>query len=147
MLIPDGWQSDANSLVAGPMKVDSFYAADTVDGVQSNISVTCELNPTGVSGADFLKNRLETVSKLSPMDLTDPSPITVGGVQAGTRYSYTLTRSDIVLRKTDVMFVAGACAWTVSAVTAPSQETQTSGIFNAFLGSFQLIGSSAGTSS
>jgi len=144
-LIPEGWQSDANSLVAGSLKVDSFYASGEVDGVQGNISVTCEENPSGVSTEQYVQNRLATLRQLAVADLKTLGTVTVGGAQ-GQMVSYTLTRGDTIVRKIDVMVTASKCAWTLALATAPSEESYNRDVFDRFLESFRLIDESPATS-
>ena len=137
-LIPDGWNSDANIVVAGPLKIDGFFSPDEVDGVQANISVSCEENPSGASTEQYVENRLGTLQELASTDLKTLGSVSVGGVQ-GQTVSYTLTRGPTTIRKIDVMVVTSTCAWTVALAAAPSEETQNREVLDRFLESFHLI--------
>jgi hypothetical protein len=137
-VVPDGWHANAGSIVAGLTKIDTFFSAATVDGVQSNISVTCEGDPAGITTADFVTNRLATITKRSATDLKRLDPLTVAGQQAQGA-SYTITRDQIVVRQFDVMFVTPSCAWTIELATAPSAENENRTIFDRFVQSFQLV--------
>ncbi|TAK72824.1 MAG: hypothetical protein EPO22_00255, partial [Dehalococcoidia bacterium] len=119
--IPDGWHANPGGIVAGLTKIDTFFSAATVDGVQANISVTCEGDPAGVTTEDFVTNRLATITKRSATDLMRLDPMTVAGQQAQVA-SYTITRDQLVVRQYDVMFVTPKCAWTIELATAPSAE-------------------------
>ncbi len=137
-LIPDGWHSDANTVVAGPLKVDTFFSPGEVDGVQANVSVSCEENPSGASTEQYVENRLETLHQLAATDVKELGSISVSGVE-GQMVSYTLVRGQTTIRKTDVMVVASRCAWLLALATAPSEENQVRDVFDRFLASFRLI--------
>ena len=138
-VIPDGWHANPNSLLAGAQTVDTFFSVDTVDGVQANISVTCEKNDANVPTEQFVTTRLATLAALSAIDVKMLGAVTVAGVQ-GQKVSYTLVRDAKTLRKTDVMFATARCGWTLALATAPAAETQHQDLFERFLQSFSLIG-------
>lgn len=141
-VIPDGWHANAGGIVAGLTKIDTFFSPSTVDGVQTNVSVTCEGDPAGVSTDDFVTNRLATITKRSATDLKRLDPMTVAGQQAQVA-SYTITRDQLVVRQYDAMFVTPACAWTIGLATAPSAENDNKTIFFQFLQSFRLLNGGA----
>jgi len=136
--IPIGWHANPNSLLAGPQAVDTFFAADTTDGVQSNIGVTCEDNPANISTETFVQTRLNTLKTLGAQDVKQEPATTVSGVSAQ-RVSYTLVRDKSTIAKTDVMFATRKCGWVLAVASAPSLQQQNVGIFDTFLKSFKLI--------
>jgi hypothetical protein len=139
-VIPDGWHANPNSLLAGAQTVDTFFAADTVDGVQSNISVTCEENPDNVQTAQFLQNRLATLGRLAAKNLQDLGTTTVAGVPAE-KFTYTLERGTTTIQKVDVNFATSKCGWTLAVASAPSTDAQNRTAFDSFLQSFKLLDS------
>ncbi|HWQ28258.1 MAG TPA: hypothetical protein VNN12_04465 [Dehalococcoidia bacterium] len=144
--IPEGWTADPNSVASGPMKVDAFFAGEEVEGVQTNITVTCEENPDNVGLSDYLELKLETLRQLDARDLQRLGALQVAGVPAE-MVQYSFVREDVTASKVDVMFVGGPCAWTVSLTAAPSAIEAAKTTLNAFLGSFQLLTSEEGSSS
>ncbi len=144
-VIPDGWHANPGGIVAGSTKIDTFFSAAAVDGVQANVSVTCEGDPAGVSTDDFVTNRLATITKRSGTDLKKLDPVTVDGQQAQLA-SYAITRDQLTVRQYDAMFVTPSCAWTIALATAPSGENENKAIFFKFLESFRLLNSGATSS-
>ena len=136
--IPDGWHANPNSLLAGPQQIDAFFSDDTVDGVQSNISVTCEANTTKLTTDEYVQARLKTVQALGAADLKTLPAQTVAGTTAQV-VSYSLKRQNTTIDKVDVMFVSPKCAWTVASASAPSAATQVSAKLTTFLQSFKLV--------
>ncbi len=143
-VIPDGWHANPGGIVAGVTKIDTFFSPAAVDGVQANISVTCEGDPAGISTDDFVTNRLATIAKRSATDLKRLDPVTIAGQQAQVA-SYTITRDQLVVRQLDVMFVTPSCAWTIALASAPSAENDSKAIFDRFLQSFRLLSGGAST--
>jgi hypothetical protein len=144
--IPDGWTPDANSVVSGPLKVDSFFSGEEVDGVQTNIAVSCEDNPENVSLSQYIDVKLETLRQLDARDLERLGSLEVGGAPAE-MVRYRFVRDELTISKVDVMFLGGKCAWTVSLTAAPSAIEKGRATLNEFLSSFQLLsqnGSSSG---
>jgi hypothetical protein len=137
-VIPDGWHANPNSLLAGPQEVDTFFSAETISGVQANISVTCEANSANVDTNQFVQNRVTTLTKLGATDMTALGTASVAGVDAAT-VSYTLTREDTQIAKSDVMFATAKCAWTLALASAPSALDQNEAVFAEFLKSFKLL--------
>ena len=135
--IPDGYHANPNSLLAGPQTVDTFFAADTVDGIQPNVSVTCELNPTHIATQQFVTQRMATLNALGAAQVTNLGTITVSGVQAQ-KIGYNLVRGDLSISKIDVMFATRRCGWTLAAGSAASTLSQTTSTFDKFLASFRL---------
>jgi hypothetical protein len=136
--IPPGWHANPNSLLAGPQQVDTFFSDDTVEGVQSNIAITCEANPANVSTQQFFQNKLTTLGTLGARDVQQLGSTTVGGVEAQ-EVAYNLARGDVKIAKVDVMLVTPACAWTIASASAPSLVNQNGTIFQEFLKSFKLV--------
>jgi hypothetical protein len=141
-VIPDGWHANPNSLLAGPQLVDTFFSPDTVDGVQSNISVTCELNPSNVTTQEFYDTRVATLGKLGAGDVKVLGGSTVAGV-AAQGIAYALTRDKITIAKVDLMFATPRCAWTVALASAPSAAGTNTALFDQFLQSFKLLADAA----
>jgi hypothetical protein len=143
-VMPEGWHSNAGGIVAGLTKIDTFFSAAPVDGVQANLSVTCEGDPGAVSTDEFATNRVATITKRGATDLKSLDPVTVAGQQAQV-VSYTITRDQLVVRQYDAMFVTPACAWTIGLATAPSAEAANKPLFDQFLQSFKLLNRGAST--
>jgi len=141
-VIPDGWHANPNSLLAGPQAVDTFFSPDTVEGVQSNISITCEDNPDGTGSDQFVENKLKTIAALGGKDVSAARPVTVGGQQAQ-ELSYTLDRGGTAIVKTDVLFATARCGWTIALASAPSVQPQNAAIFDRFLQTFKLVDGAA----
>ena len=137
VLIPNGWHANPNSLLAGTQAVDTFFSADTTDGVQSNISVTCEDNPSNVGTDQFVQTRMNTLGTLGAQDVKTLGPANVGGVQ-GQKISYTLVRDKVTIQKTDIMFATKRCAWVLALSSAPSAQAQNGTVFDNFVQSFRL---------
>ncbi|HXF52252.1 MAG TPA: hypothetical protein VNM43_11280 [Dehalococcoidia bacterium] len=135
--IPEGWTTDPNSVAAGSLVVDSFFSSEEVDGVQTNITVSCEENPT-VSTSEYVEQRLETIRQLDARDLERSGTLEVAGVPAE-MVQYSLVREDVTVGKVDVMFVSGPCAWTISLTAAPSALDAAKATLNAFLSSFTIL--------
>ena len=140
--IPDGWHANPNSLLAGPQQVDTFFSPDTVDGVQSNISVTCEENLSDVTTQAFFDQRTATLGKLGAANVQQLGGSTVSGVDAQ-GIAYTLTRDDIIIAKVDLMFATPRCAWTLALASAPSLAPQNATVFEQFVQSFKLLAAAA----
>lgn len=145
-VIPDGWHANPGGIVAGLTKIDTFFSAPPpIDGVQANVSVTCEGDPAGISTDDFVTNHLATLAKRSAIDLKRLDPVVVDG-QRTELASYTITREEITVRQYDAMFVTPSCAWTIALATSASREDESKAIFFQFLQSFRLIASATPTS-
>jgi hypothetical protein len=136
--IPAGWHANPNSLLAGSQVVDTFFASDTTDGVQSNISITCEDNPANVGTDQFVQHRLNTLNSLGAKDVKEEGATTVSGVSAQ-KVSYTLVRDNNTIAKTDIMFATRKCGWVIASANAPSVAQQSGAVFDTFLKSFKLI--------
>lgn len=136
--IPEGWTTDPNSVVSGPLKVDSFFSSEQVNGVQTNIAVTCEDNPERIGLAEYVDGKLETLRQLDARDLQRLGSLDVSGVQAE-MVQYHYVRDDLTIGRVDVMFVGGACAWTVSLTAAPSVVEAGKSTLTTFLSSFELL--------
>lgn len=141
-VIPDGWHANPGGIVAGLTKIDTFFSPAAIDGIQANVSVTCEGDPAGLTTDDFVANRLLTITKRSATDLKRLDAVTVAG-QQGQAVSYTITRDQLVVRQYDVMFVTPLCAWTIALATSPSTENDNKPIFDRFLQSFKLVSGGA----
>lgn len=135
--IPEGWTTDPNSVAAGSLVVDSFFSSEQVDGVQTNITVSCEENPT-VSTSEYVEQRLETIRQLDARDLQRSGALEVAGVPAE-MVQYSLVREDVTVGKVDVMFVSGPCAWTISLTAAPSALEAAKTVLGQFLQSFEIL--------
>jgi hypothetical protein len=142
--IPDGWHANPNSLLAGPQTLDTFFSNDTVEGVQSNISVTCEDNQTHIGTDAFVQKRTVTLTSLGATDIQPLAPPTIAGVPA-VEVTYTLQRNTLTIRKIDAMFAAQMCLWTLASASAPSVASDTADRFAQFIKSFQLLGGAAAT--
>lgn len=137
--IPEGWTADANSITVGPLKVDSFFSSEKVDGVQTNIAVSCETPSTPITTAEYVESRLETARQLDARDLRRLGALDVGGQQAQ-MIEYTFVRDQVTVNQVDVVFVGGPCAWTVSLTAAPSVVEAGKSTLDEFLRSFELLG-------
>lgn len=137
--IPDGWTADANSVTVGPLKVDSFFSPEQVDGVQTNIAVSCEKPSAPITTAEYVENRLETARQLDARDLQRLGSLDVAGQQAE-MVEYTFVRDQVTVRRIDVLFVGGPCAWTVSLTVAPAVAEARRSALDEFLRSFELLG-------
>lgn len=138
--IPEGWTADANSVTVGPLKVDSFLSSEEIDGVQTNITVSCQELSTAVTTAEYVESRLETARQLDARDLRRLGSLDVGGYQAE-MVEYAFVRDQVTIQRVDVMFVGGPCAWTVSLSAAPSAVDAARTVLDQFLQSFEVLAS------
>ena len=136
--IPDGWHANPNSVLAGAQQVDTFFGTETIDGVQSNISVSCEENPDNVPTDPFVTQHVTLLQKLGATEVHSLGTVTVSGVTAQ-KISYSLARGTTKINKIDVMFTTPACAWTLAAAAAPSVADKNAPTFDAFVQSFRLL--------
>lgn len=144
---PDGWTPDANSVHAGPLIVDVFFGPEELDGVQSNISVTCEHQTEPKTTTDqFVQNRQRALHAAKAIDLTEDGAMTVAG-QDWSVLSYGLEREDVRLHKTEVLLAGDECAWTLAFTAAESAFEQERPKFQAFLDSFEFISPGTANSS
>lgn len=141
---PAGWRADDNAIDFGDLVTDAFFSPDTVDGVQTSLSVTCDrLNGATVSLEQFGAENQNTALELAAIDYQQRET-DVRISDRPTRYvRYSLERSDITIKKSEYLFVDDQCAWSITLTTAGSVDESAEALLNAFIADFQLTRASS----
>ena len=143
---PQGWTVDSNVLTYGGVTADAFFAPEEVAGVQASISVSREDLSNVLSPETYLEEKVKTVQAIGAEGLDVKGGSTVAGREASI-LNYGLTRDSVRLEKRDVIFVGGGHGWVIT-LTIPAGQGETFyPLFDAFLGSFELLASAQPTPS
>jgi hypothetical protein len=141
---PEGWTVDSNVLTYGGVTADAFFAPEEVAGVQASISVSREDLSDVLSPETYLEEKVKTVQAIGAEGLDVRGGSTVAGREASI-LNYGLTRDSVRLEKRDVIFVGGGHGWVIT-LTIPAGQGETFyPLFDAFLGSFELLASAQPT--
>lgn len=136
--IPPGWSVDADMVTFGSMKVDGFFSADVVGGVQPNISVTREDLSSGTSLEAYRDAKVATAGALRAENVdVQPAP-DVSGIQAFS-IDYSTSRDSTLMDKTDIVFVTQEYGWVISLTAPGGQRASYVAVLQQFLASFQLL--------
>jgi hypothetical protein len=143
---PQGWTADSNVLTYGGVTADAFFAPEEVAGVQASISVSREDLSEVLSPETYLQEKVKTAQAIGAEGLDVKGGSTVAGREASI-LNYGLTRDSVRLEKRDVIFVGGGHGWVIT-LTIPAGQGETFyPLFDAFLGSFELLASAQPTPS
>lgn len=143
---PQGWTVDPNVLTYGGVTADAFFAPEEVAGVQASISVSREDLSEVLSPETYLQEKVKTAQAIGAEGLDVKGGSTVAGRDASI-LNYGLTRDSVRLEKRDVIFVGGGHGWVIT-LTVPAGQGETFyPLFDAFLGSFELLASAQPTPS
>lgn len=137
---PEGWTPSPDAITFGSMKTDIFTAPDDGSGAGTTaIVIQCsELEPLP-SQSEWSTTRADTYRALGAVDLRDAGHVPVSGADA-TIYEYTVVTEKGTVKKTDLVFIGGRCAWVVSLGVPESADTVSArSVFEAFYRSFRLI--------
>ena len=135
---PQGWTVDSNVLTYAGVTADAFFAPEEIAGVQPSISVSREDLSEVLSPEIYLEEKVKTAQAIGAEGLDVKGGSTVAGRDASI-LNYGLTRDSIRLEKRDVVFVGGGHGWVIT-LTIPAGQGETFyPLFDAFLGSFELL--------
>lgn len=143
---PQGWTVDSNVLAYAWVTADAFFAPEEVTGVQPSISVSREDLSEALSPETYLQEKVKTVQAMGAEGLDVQGGSTVAGREASI-LNYGLTRDSIRLEKRDVIFVGSGHGWVITLTIPPDQGATFYPLFDAFLGSFELLAPAQATPS
>ena len=143
---PQGWTVDSNVLTYAGVTADAFFAPEEIAGVQPSISVSREDLSEALSPETYQQEKVKTAQAIGAEGLDVQGGTTVAGREASI-LNYSLTRDSVRLEKRDVIFVGGGHGWVIT-LTIPAGQGETFyPLFDAFLGSFELLASAQATPS
>jgi hypothetical protein len=134
---PDGWTPQPNFLPAADFSVDAFFAPDEVNGIQPNISVTCEAPPEGMSLQDYFNKKVDVIRQVVKVE-PDVRSRQVSGQEAMIS-DYSREKDEPKLEKMEAVFITDKCAWSIAMTVPSGGGTTYQDMFNAFLDSFTLL--------
>jgi hypothetical protein len=135
--MPSGWSAHPNLSPGAGLSADGFLAPTEVEGVQPNISVSCESAVAGMSLEDYSKAKLglvESVSGARP----DARSTKVAG-QDALEADYSVEDKPPAVDKTIVFFVTDRCGWTITLTVPLGQRAAYRSTLDDFLASFRLL--------
>jgi hypothetical protein len=136
---PAGWRADDNAIDFGDLVTDAFFSPETVDGVQTSLSVTCDrLHGESVSLEQFGAENQNTALELAAIDYRQQeSDVRISDL-ATRHVTYRLERNDITLKKSEYLFVDEQCAWSITLTMPGSADASAEALLDAFISSFEL---------
>lgn len=135
---PQGWTVDSNVLAYGGVTADAFFAPEEVAGVQPSISVSREDLSEALSPETYLEEKVKTAQAVGAEGLDVKGGSTVAGREASI-LNYGLTRDSVQMEKRDVVFVDDGHGWVITLTIPHGQGATFYPLFDAFLGSFELL--------
>jgi hypothetical protein len=137
--IPEGWSASPNFLPGPGFSVDAFFAPDLVEGVQPNISVTCDQIPEGTTLTleEYSDAKLQAARSVEQVE-PDVSSGEVGGQEAVVA-RYRREKLEPAVEKTEFFFVTEKCGWIITLTVPLGRGSDYQNLFDEFLGSFRLL--------
>jgi hypothetical protein len=131
---PDGWNPRPNLTTAGGIRADAFFAPETVNEVQPNISVVC--HPREVeSTKEWAATRIETLRALERTNINALGAIQIAGM-SGEQIVYTIERFGASVSIEEIVFVARDCDWIVTLTVPDGASSDYRQEFDRFVASF-----------
>jgi hypothetical protein len=135
--LPEGWTPEPNFLPSSGHVVDAFFAPGLVQGVQPNISVTCEELPEGAALRDYFNEKMDVEKRVAQVEPEISSREVSGREALVFRFARENTKPP--LEKTEVIFITGSCGWSISLTVPYSEAASYHDLFDKFLASFTAL--------
>ena len=146
---PAGWEAQPDVVfdqVNNRFPADAFFAAETVEGIQPSITVSCRKPKPDQATTDAYGDAWRAYLALIVHSDVVPRPVMAAGAPAWA-FDYveplpeqTAPGEAHEIGKTDVVFVDGGCNWLVTEAFPSDKRADYAPTFEAALASFKVVG-------
>jgi hypothetical protein len=136
--IPPGWEYEANAVRSDEITPDFLIFPEEIDGVQANVTVTCEIlrgDAKAITLDEFVENKASRAQELNATDIVAEAGPDIEGV-ATKLLTYNRVVGTTAIVRRDLLFVNDDCAWQLAYTAAPSSVERFQPDVNALISSF-----------